>query len=328
MGDWDLVLCSGVLHLKEGFETRGFNVHTSSMNYDGKRFFPNADLYTRLSDVENLKDRKVCVLQSGGLSSESEPERFQVSDRFFELLQVLDILGMPLEVEKDGELFKRSELNGPSEIIVAYTFLPFSKQDHAYETGEANSARMAIEIPLKLGVLKVSAVDPHPPLEYKWVADLLSEKNYEMLTLMPKLLERAKESFNLDNPLVLSPPGKAKFKEAETIDLKKKRLDSYTVMFEGTMDVKGRDIILADDLVLSGSTIIKTREKLIEMGAKEVVCCVPHVLPLSKGEEKLRILVEKLEGKLVTSNTVATSTFAGDSKLVDVTGLLAEWLKS
>jgi phosphoribosylpyrophosphate synthetase len=296
------------------------------MNYDGKRFFPNADLYTRLERIMEMGEKRVCIVQSGGLPSEAEPEMFQVADRFFEVLQVLDILNGPLEVEKDGELFRRRDLNVPSEIIVAYTYLPFSKQDHAYETGEANSARMAIEIPLKLGVSKVTAVDPHPPLEYRWVADLLSEKKYEMLTLMPRLLKMAKKSFNLDEPLVLSPPGKAKFKEAETLDLKKKRLDSYTVMFEGTMDVKDRDIILADDLVLSGSTLIKTREKLLEMGAKEVVCCVPHVLPLSIGEEKLRMLVEKLEGKFVTSNTVATKTFAGDGKQVDVTDLLAEWL--
>jgi phosphoribosylpyrophosphate synthetase len=328
MDDCELFLCSGVTHLKDSFEAKGFGVHTSSMNYDGKRFFPNADLYTRLEKIKDIGGKRVCIVQSGGLPSETESEKFQVADRFFEVLQVLDVLSGPMEVERDGELFKRRELKGPSEIALIYTYLPFSKQDHAYETGEANSAKMALEIPLRMGAARVAAVDPHPPLEYKWVADLLSEKKYEMLTLMPRLLEKAKRSFDMKEPMVLSPPGKAKFKEAETLDLKKKRLDSYTVMFEGSMDVKGRDIILADDLVLSGSTLIKTREKLLEMGANEVVCCVPHTLPLSKGEEKLRMLVEKLEGKFITSNTVATSTFAKDEKLVDVTDLISEWLKS
>jgi phosphoribosylpyrophosphate synthetase len=97
-------------------------------------------------------------------------------------------------------------------------------------------------------------------------------------------------------------------------------------MFEGSMDVKDKEIILADDLVLSGSTLIKTREKLLEMGAKEVVCCVPHTLPLSKGEGKLQNLLDKLDGKLVVSNTVAATTFSNSDKMVDVTDLLSEWL--
>jgi len=327
MVNFEIVLCSGAAHLKDNFVSKGFNVHTSGLNYDGKRFFPNADLYTQIEKVQNMGDKKVCVIQSGASSFGSEPETFHVSDRFFEVLQVLDILNDPLEVKKEGEVLNRRELTPPDEIIVVYTFLPFSKQDHSYETGEANSANIAIVLPLGMGATKVVAVDPHPPLEYKWVTDLVSSDNYEMMTTMPQLIEKAKQLYKLEEPLILSPPGKAKFKEAETIDMKKKRLDSYTVMFEGTMDVKDKEIILADDLILSGSTLIRTREKLFEMGAKEVVCCVPHALPLLEGEGKLQKLLEKLDGKLIVANTVATDTFAKGENVVDVTDLLSDMLK-
>jgi len=328
MSDCEVVLCSGATHLKENFAGLGFNIHTSALNYDGKRFFPNVDLYTRLEGIANMEDKRVCVIQNGACSFASETEAFHVSDRFFELLQVLEILNNPLEVKKSDEGHQRRRLSTPSEIIVVYTYLPFSKQDHAYETGEANSAKLAIEIPLSMGAAKVAAVDPHPPLEYKWIQELISSGKYEMLSIMPGLIEKTKALYELDNPLVLSPPGKKKYKESEIVDLKKTRLDSYTVMFEGSMDVKGKEIILADDLVLSGSTLIKTRERLFEMGAKEVVCCVPHTLPLKDGEEKLQTLLNKLDGKLVVSNTIATNTFAKGKNVVDVTALLSAWLKS
>ena len=327
MSDCELVLCSGALHLEDDFKALGFNVHASGMNYDGKRFFPNADFYTRLENVGKMEKKRVCVVQSGGCSYSSEKETYHVSDRFFEVLQVIDVLTSPLEVEKKGEEFHRKALGTPSEIAIVYTYLPFSKQDHSYMTGEANSAKLAIETPLTLGAAKVVVVDPHIPLEYKWTQELLSSGKYEMLTIMPQLIERTKELYDLKDPLVLSPPGKKKYKESEIIDMKKKRLDSYTVMFEGTMDVKGRQIILADDLVLSGSTLIRTREKLLEMGAEEVVCCVPHTLPLQEGEGKLETLLEKLDGKLVVSDTVATDVFAKSKNVVKVAGLLGEWLK-
>lgn len=328
MSDCEVVLCSGATHLKENFAGFGFNIHTSAMNYDGKRFFPNVDLYTRLERIADMENKKVCVIQSGACSFVSETEPFHVSDRFFELLQVLEILNNPLEVEKKDEGHQRRKLGTPSEIIVVYTYLPFSKQDHAYETGEANSAKLAIEIPLSMGAAKVVAVDPHPPLEYKWIQELISSGKYEMLSIMHQLIEKTKALYELDNPLVLSPPGKKKYEESEIVDLKKTRLDSFTVMFEGSMDVKGKEIILADDLVLSGSTLIKTRGKLFEMGAKEVVCCVPHTLPLKDGEEKLQTLLKKLDGKLVVSNTIATNTFAKCKNVVDVSALLSTWLKS
>jgi phosphoribosylpyrophosphate synthetase len=328
MSGFEIVLCSGAAHLKENFSALGFGTHISSMNYDGKRFFPNADLYTRLDRIKNMEEKKVCVVQSGGCSSAFETEDFHVSDRFFELLQVLEILGSPLEVYKEGDRMERRSLVKSSDIIIAYTYLPFSKQDHAYETGEANSAKLAIEVPLRLGAAKVVAVDPHPPLEFKWTQELVAGGKYEMLSMMPQLIERTRELFKLDDPLVLSPPGKKKIKESETMDLKKKRLDSLTVMFEGSMDVKGRDIILADDLILSGSTLIRTREKLLEMGADEVVCCAPHTLPLISGEGKLHNLLEKLDGKLVVSNTVATEVFSNSGNVVDVTDLVSDWLKS
>ena len=47
------------------------------------------------------------------------------------------------------------------------------------------------------------------------------------------------------------------------------------VKFEGKMpDVKGRDVIIADDILDTGRTLKSVRDMLLEMGAKSVECCV------------------------------------------------------
>jgi phosphoribosylpyrophosphate synthetase len=70
------------------------------------------------------------------------------------------------------------------------------------------------------------------------------------------------------------------------------------------------NVVVIDDLTKSGSTLLKARDRLLEQGAKEVILAVAHVLPLlERGEELLERLIEKSNGKIVTSNTVNTEIF-------------------
>ena len=71
-----IVLCSGTSHLKEELIQNRFEVLTIGKNYDGNRFFPNRDIYTRLDEVIQLDGKNVVVLQSGSGSGEYEKEIF------------------------------------------------------------------------------------------------------------------------------------------------------------------------------------------------------------------------------------------------------------
>jgi phosphoribosylpyrophosphate synthetase len=321
---WTFILCSGAAHLSAPLIRHG--VHLPTPNYDGRRFFPNSDVYARLQDVEGLAGQRVCVVQSCTRSGDLEDESFSTSDRFVETLQVLDILRNPVAVASELDV---TPLNPPSEVTVVYTFLPFSKQDYYYATGECNAAKLAIDITLKYAS-KVVTIDPHPPTALDWVRRYLQDGRFVRLSVMPDLVTRATALFTLDDPLILTPPGKSRYDQiAIASSLRKRRLDSYTVVVEGEAPVNGRDVILIDDLILSGTTLQRTVHRLENLGARRVVACVPHATPLvDEGEARLRKLVEQLDGRLVVSNTIPSKTFEADHSdlVVDCSHVITDYL--
>jgi phosphoribosylpyrophosphate synthetase len=321
---WTLILCSGAAHLSTPLTCHG--VHYPTPNYDGRRFFPNSDVYSRLQDVEGLAGQRVCVVQSCTRSSDLEDEVFSTSDRFVETLQVLDILRNPVKVASELDV---TALDPPSEVTVIYTFLPFSKQDYFYATGECNAVKLAIDLTLRYAS-KVVAIDPHPPTVLDWVREYMQDGRFVRLSVMPSLVNRATTLFTLDDPLILTPPGKSRYDQiAIASSLRKRRLDSYTVVVEGDAPVDGRDVILIDDLVLSGTTLKRTVHRLENLGARRVVACVPHATPLvDEGEDRLRNLVEQLDGRLVVSNTISSKTFKADHAdlVVDCSPVITDYL--
>ena len=327
---WEIILCSGVEHLANQFKKLGYNIHTSGLNYDGKRFFPNSDLYTRLDSLEELEGKRVLVVQSATYSGELDKEKFTTADRFWETLQVLDILKNPMKVfEKAHKEYEYQELKPPKEVVVLYTFLPCALQDKAFKTGEAMSAKLAVELTL-MKADKVVTIDPHPPEKIPWVKKLVENGKLELLSAVPTLIEEAAKRFNLDSYDLITPDEGAQ-ERFGIKGFKKQRFDSFTVIISGDSNVKGKKIIIVDDLTKSGSTLIKARNFLMENGAKEVISCVTHVLPtMSEGEKLLRNLVKKLEGKILTTNTVRTKTFEEENPkcLVDIVPIIHNWLQT
>ncbi|MFW9838093.1 MAG: hypothetical protein ACFFE7_11280, partial [Candidatus Thorarchaeota archaeon] len=64
MSKFKVVLASGAEHLKTSFSDLGIQVYCSARNFDGKRFFPNSDLYVRIADIEELAGQRAVVVQS------------------------------------------------------------------------------------------------------------------------------------------------------------------------------------------------------------------------------------------------------------------------
>ncbi len=327
--NWVVVLCSGAEHLKGFFEERRVETLLIGKNYDGKRFFPNTDIYTRIQGVQRVSGKNVAVIQCGTFSMDESGEGYTSSDRFFETLQVLSTLKTPLKVrrKKEGD-FLREEMKGASRILTIFTFLPFSKQDNAYETGEANSAKLVIDHCLIYSE-SVAAIDPHPPDEFSWVSNYLSEKKFVRVSVIPKLIERAKEIFDLDEFEIVTPPGKYRgFKVTEGVS--KTRETSFKVRIVGEYPVKGKKVILVDDMTLTGGTLIRTNKLLRDSGAEEVICCTPHLVPMKgKNEKTIDKLMSKLKNRLVISNTVRNNYFKDKwpENMVDCSSSIIELLK-
>ena len=164
----------------------------------------------------------------------------------------------------------------------------------------------------------------YPPVDENLVQTLAiiskaSEYGTEVIAVISKL--------KLRNPLVVSPDhgGKerakefAKFLNTEYITLEKQR-DRKTgkVEIKSTNfdEIAGRDLILVDDMISTGGSIIKSTEFLKKQKCARVFVACTHAL-LRNGAEK------KIKNAGVTK-IISTNTIPGKTSLVDVSDTIAK----
>ena len=198
MKDYDVILASGAEHLRERFRDLGFRVFSSDWNYDGRRLFPNTDLYARIAEVHKLSNRKVIIFQSCTGAGPAEQEPRTTSDRIVELLLLLDILRAPVDVEKRGHKeYKATPVAPPSSVEVVLTYQPFALQDKAFLTGEASSSRWAIEEIAK-ACNKVWVVNPHAVESIDWMHKMQERDLLEIIDVINCLIEFTSVKFGFD----------------------------------------------------------------------------------------------------------------------------------
>jgi hypothetical protein len=309
MEAFDVLLASGAEHLKSEFESRGFRVFSSSLNSDGRRFFPNSDIYVRIPDVAELSGRRVVVIQSCTGSSPAEKEYWTTSDRVQELDLLLNMLRHPTDVEKTGfKEYKTREIEPPSRIEVVLTFQPFALQDKSFRTGEAVSCRSATR---RIAALSDMMWIPAPVVDshYSWVQELVQEGTYREIKVTENIIKYAAERFGFEEYIVVAPDEGAQ-ERFGVPGLSKRRIDSFTIEMHGELDVAGKHVIVIDDLTKSGSTLLKARKLVRFLGAKSVGLVVLHVMPVrEEGEILMEKLIRKSEQQIVTSNSVYTEAF-------------------
>jgi phosphoribosylpyrophosphate synthetase len=305
---WKVILASGAEHLQESLEKKGYTVHTSGLNYDGRRFFYNGDLYTRIEGIEELQNEPVCVIQSGSYSGELEPEKFTTQDRIFEVLQILQLLTNPESVNEVGhKTYEYAPLETPREILLLLTCMPSGKQDHAVRNGECNSALTALELFFTY-CSRIAIVDAHP-WDVKWFSNLKREGKIIDLSMVPYLLEEIKKKF--PDSLILAPDEGAQARLG--LDgFGKKRTSSVDSEILGEIPVEGKNLVFVDDLILTGGTLLRTRDHILKKEAKKFAFAATHALPLMDGEDNLRRLVTVLGEDLLVTNTVPSKTFLVD----------------
>ena len=146
---------------------------------------------------------------------------------------------------------------------------------------------------------------------------------------MTAILDLAKYFFilKLKNPLVVSPDqgGKkrakefAKFLNIEYISHKKHRdrktwkVEIKSSNFSEIIDI---DLILVDDMVSTGGSIIKATEFLKKQKCKRVFVACTHALLRNDAENKIK--------KAGVIKIISTNTIPGKTSLVDVSDTIAK----
>lgn len=89
-------------------------------------------------------------------------------------------------------------------------------------------------------------------------------------------------------------------------------------------DVKGKEVILVDDIIDTAGTIIKAAEALKEKGAKSVMACCTHAVLSGKAYERI---ASRALDELVVTDTIPLKEQLPNIKVLSVTPVFAEVIR-
>ncbi len=208
-----------------------------------------------------------------------------------------------------------------SEVIAVIPYMGYARQDREFLPGEIITMKVLAKLFKGVGASKIIAVDIHSVIGLKHFT--IKSKN---VTAIPDLVNYFKK-LSLKNALVVSPDqgGKNRAKEfakefeSEYIVLEKKR-DKKTgkvqIKTKNSDTVVGRDLILVDDMISTGGSIIKATQFLKKQKCKRVYVACTHALLMNDAEKKIR--------KAGVTSIVSTNTIPGKTSVVDVSNTIAK----
>jgi len=264
------------------------------------RRFPDGEKYLRvLSDV---KGQNVVVIQS----IHHTPDEL-----LFEYLLLTDAL-------KDL---------GAKQVTAFIPYFAYARQDERFKPGEALSFRTVSKLIESVGTDEIYTIDMHQHRVLK-SSEVFKIPSHN-LSAMPLLAEYVKKSGKVEHPLIIGPDAEAEQWAkiaAETIGtdydvFTKKRLgDAHVEVRPREANANGRDVLIVDDIISTGGTIIEAVKILLSQGARhiEVACTHPILAPGA---------LEKIRGSGVV-DVVGTDTVPGPISFVSVAPVIAEHAKS
>lgn len=217
---------------------------------------------------------------------------------------------------------------GAKEITAVIPWLGYSKQDKVFRPGEPLSVKVVAKLLQTANLERVITFDLHN------LAILgFFEVPVENLSAKNLFLDYFRSNLG-ENTLVVAPDeGAVKASTAFARDLnvpvayvdKKRDLSTGDVTIVGlNREPKGAEVIIVDDLVVTGSTLIEVTKYLIEAGAKSVRVGATHHLYVPGVQAKIN---ESHIAELVVTDTVAPKAESQKLKVLSVAQLIAEALK-
>lgn len=234
--------------------------------------FPDGDCHVRIPSISEVKDRDVIVFHRLYPKQNTS------------LVALLFILYSVKEA-------------GAKNVSVVVPYLPYSRQDKKKLNGEVASAFVVCDMLVRAGCKKLVTFDCHF-LNKEGLTEF-GGLAIENLSMGKDLVQYAKrESFGGEACEVITPDMGANYLAQEhggkSYNKVRKEYDGEKIAYRdihemhGEFDVKDKNVLIIDDMISTGSTMIKALEKLTEAGAKKICCTTTHGLFLFNSVYKIK----------------------------------------
>ncbi len=265
--------------------------------------FPDGEIYFQI--LENVRGEDIFIVQ---------PTCQPVNDNLMELLIMIDT-------------FKRSSARRITAVIPYYGY---ARQDRKDKPRVPITSKLVADLLTAAGTDRMLTVDLHAgqiqgffniPVDHLYAApvilDYARQLKIENLTIAapdPGAVERARAY--------------AKRLNADLVIADKRRLGANEVEVMNIVgDVNGKNVLICDDIISTGGTLIHTAEALKQQGAKKIYVAATHPVLAANAPE----LIQKSEiQQVIVTNTIPLTPKKAISKIkvLSVAWLLGEAIKS
>ena len=211
-----------------------------------------------------------------------------------------------------------------SKIYAVMPYIGYARQDREFLEGEVITISVIGQILRSVGTKKVITIDIHSTNALR---ELKMANNGwpENVTAVFELVKYFKK-LRITNPLVVSPDsgGKQRAKEfanllgTDFLYLEKNRnkKTGQVNILTSKVSVKNRNIILVDDMISTGGSIIKSTQFLKKQKCKRIFVACTHALLVNDAEKRIR--------NAGVSQIISTNTIPRKTSKVDVSKIIAE----
>ncbi len=264
--------------------------------------FPDGEKYVRFHD--NIKGEDVVLIHPMGLKPDS---------LLIEYLLAASAL-------RDGEA---------KSVTAVVPYFAYARQDARFNPGEPLSFHLIAKFIEMVGADMIFTIDLH----LQRVPDLGSLMSIPTrnLTAVPEIAKWIRKNVEMKNPLVVGPD----LESEQWAKVAAEQMDtSYEIMIKTRysatevsittkdgkpLDLNGREVVIIDDIISSGGTIVEAVKLLREAGAKMVVVGCTH--PVLSGNALSNIYGSGVDV------VVGTDTVPSQVSYVSVAPIIAEALK-
>ena len=210
-----------------------------------------------------------------------------------------------------------------SKIFAVIPYMGYARQDREFLDGEIITIGVVGKLLKASGVKKVLTVDIHSKLALKELK--IPSENVSAMEGLVKYFQKMK----MRDVLVVSPDlgGEERAKafasllKTDFIALKKHRdrkTGKVNILSE-KVGVKNRDLILVDDMISTGGSIVKATKFLKKQKCRRVFVACTHGLIVNEASKKIK--------NAGVSQIISTNTIPGESAKVDVSKVISDALK-
>lgn len=214
-----------------------------------------------------------------------------------------------------------------SRIYAVMPYIGYARQDREFLEGEVITISVIGQILRSVGTKKVITIDIHSTNALKELR--IPSENITAISELVKYFKKLR----IDDPLVVSPDSGGKQRAEEFAKLlgtgiggkrskpvvlrkRRNRKTGQVDILTSRVSVKNRNIILVDDMISTGGSIIKSTQLLKKLKCKRIFVACTHALLVNDAEKRIR--------NAGVSQIISTNTIPRKTSKVDVSKIIAE----